>query len=158
MYNREKAIEYAYTWWNKRNPKFYNFDELGGDCTNFVSQCLYYGGINMNYTHLGWFYKSLNYRSPSWTGVDEFYSFSMNNNYGLGVKCAVSNLKDIKMGDIVQLQLNNENEFQHTALITKIINEDNKKNVFITCHSYDAKDKSISSYNYKNIRFLKILN
>ena len=158
MYIREKAIEYAYTWWNKRNPEFYNFDELGGDCTNFVSQCLFYGGISMNYASLGWFYKSLNYRSPSWTGVDEFYNFSTNNKSGFGVKCELCNLNDIKIGDIVQLQLNNENEFHHTALITKILGDVNLQNILVACHSSNAKDKPLSSYNCKQIRFLKVLN
>ena len=158
MYSRQKAIEYAYTWWNKRNPNFFNFDELGGDCTNFVSQCLFYGGIKMNYTNLGWFYKSLNYRSPSWTGVDEFFNFSVNNKSDFGVRCLLCNFNEVEIGDIVQLQLNNENEFHHTALITKIEGEINHQNIFITCHSYDAKDKSLISYNYKQIRFLKVLN
>ena len=58
MYSRQKAIEYAYEFWNKRNPKFYNFDSLGGDCTNFVSQCVIYGGIKMDYSNNGWYYIS----------------------------------------------------------------------------------------------------
>ena len=54
-YNRQKAIEYANKWAFKRNPKYYNFDSLGGDCTNFVSQCIYVGSNKMNYTKLyGW--------------------------------------------------------------------------------------------------------
>ncbi len=40
-YNRENAVEYAKIWAYKRNPKYYNFDPVGGDCTSFVSQCLY---------------------------------------------------------------------------------------------------------------------
>ena len=27
-------------WATRRNPKYYNFDKLGGDCTNFISQCI----------------------------------------------------------------------------------------------------------------------
>ena len=49
-YNREKAIEYAHRWAFFRNPNFTNFDEMGGDCTNFVSQCLLAGGAMMNTT------------------------------------------------------------------------------------------------------------
>ena len=40
-YNRENAVEYAKIWAYKRNPKYYNFDSVGGDCTSFVSQCLF---------------------------------------------------------------------------------------------------------------------
>jgi len=33
-YNRVKAVEYAHKWAFGRNPKYFNFDKLGGDCTN----------------------------------------------------------------------------------------------------------------------------
>ncbi|MDE7439525.1 MAG: amidase domain-containing protein, partial [Clostridia bacterium] len=42
-YNRELAYEYAKKWAFKRNPEFYNFNNIGGDCTNFASQCIYAG-------------------------------------------------------------------------------------------------------------------
>ena len=47
-YNREQACEYAKKWAYKRNPKYYNFDAVGGDCTSFVSQCIYAGIKEMN--------------------------------------------------------------------------------------------------------------
>ena len=54
-YNREKAVEYAIKWAYKRNPKYYNFDSVGGDCTSFISQCIYAGSGIMNYKkHIGW--------------------------------------------------------------------------------------------------------
>ena len=49
-YDRQAAVDYAHRWAYHRNPNFYNFDELGGDCTNFASQCLYAGTGVMNYT------------------------------------------------------------------------------------------------------------
>ena len=49
MYNRQKVYEYAKKWAYGRNPKYYNFDPVGGDCTNFVSQCIYSGCGQMNY-------------------------------------------------------------------------------------------------------------
>ena len=49
-YDREAAVRYAHRWAYGRNPRFYNFDELGGDCTNFASQYLYAGTGIMNYT------------------------------------------------------------------------------------------------------------
>ena len=42
-YDRSAAVTYAHRWAFGRNPRYYNFDELGGDCTNFASQCLYAG-------------------------------------------------------------------------------------------------------------------
>ena len=43
-YSSKKAIEYAKKWWNGKNPN-YKFND-GGDCANFVSQCLYAGGYS----------------------------------------------------------------------------------------------------------------
>ena len=40
-YSSKKAIEYAKKWWYINNPD-YKFND-GGDCANFVSQCLYAG-------------------------------------------------------------------------------------------------------------------
>lgn len=51
-YNREKALEYAKKWAYKRNPKYYNFDLVGGDCTSFASQCIFAGSNIMNYNSL----------------------------------------------------------------------------------------------------------
>ena len=40
-YDRKAAVEYADYWAYRRNPKYYAFDDIGGDCTNFVSQCIF---------------------------------------------------------------------------------------------------------------------
>ena len=79
-YDRTSAYEYAKKWAFGRNPAFYDFSRIGGDCTNFASQCIYAGAGIMNYTPtFGWFYKSANDRTPSWTGVEYLYNFLVNN-------------------------------------------------------------------------------
>ena len=60
-YNRANAVAYAKKWAYGRNPKYYDFSDLGGDCTNFASQCIYAGSGVMNYTPTyGWYYISVN--------------------------------------------------------------------------------------------------
>ena len=157
MYSRKNAIDYAYYWWDKRNPAFYDFDDLGGDCTNFVSQCLYFGGIGMSYFSPGWFYDALDFRSPSWTGVEEFYTFSTQNNNLVGVRAKNVDISKMEVGDVVQISQNG-NRFHHSMIITKILGEKSLENIFITCHTNNAKDRSLASYYFDNIRFLKILN
>ena len=70
-YDRYSAVEYALKWAYSRNPRFFDFEDIGGDCTNFVSQCLYAGCGIMNYSGFenGWYYINANDRSASWTGV-----------------------------------------------------------------------------------------
>ena len=45
-YNPDKAIEYADRWATSRNPEYRQYP--GVDCCNFVSQCLYAGGMPKN--------------------------------------------------------------------------------------------------------------
>ncbi|MFR1837392.1 MAG: amidase domain-containing protein, partial [Turicibacter sanguinis] len=44
-YNRQKAIDYARKWALGRNPLYHDYENYGGDCTNFISQCLHAGEI-----------------------------------------------------------------------------------------------------------------
>ena len=54
-YDRGATTAYARRWALGRNPAYYDFTELGGDCTNFVSQCLFAGSGVMNLTPVtGW--------------------------------------------------------------------------------------------------------
>lgn len=48
-YSRLNARDYALQWWGPNdsdyNPAYSNYNGRGGDCANFVSQCLYTGGV-----------------------------------------------------------------------------------------------------------------
>lgn len=48
-YDRIKARDYAYKWWgpteSNYNPDYTNWNSGGGDCANFVSQCIFAGGV-----------------------------------------------------------------------------------------------------------------
>ena len=102
-YNRENAVKYAKKWANGRNPLFYNFTGIGGDCTNFVSQCIYAGSCKMNYTPtFGWYYASPNNRAPAWSGVPYLYNFIVNN-AGAGPFAAETGADGLLPGDFVQL-------------------------------------------------------
>lgn len=148
-YNRQKAIEYAKNWAFKRNPIYYNFDSVGGDCTNFISQCLYAGSGIMNYKKLyGWYYNNANDKSPSWTGVEFLYNFLINNN-GIGPIGEISN--EIEIGDVVQLSFDGI-KFSHSLIVVEI----KQSNVFTASHTLDSYERNINSYLYKKIRFIHI--
>jgi len=46
-YNRSAAVSYALKYWDTFNSAYPNWTSSGGDCANFVSQCLYAGGEKM---------------------------------------------------------------------------------------------------------------
>ena len=61
VYRRDLAVEYATVWSFGRNPIYYDFENLGGDCTNFVSQCIFAGCGVMNYMPVyGWYFIDIN--------------------------------------------------------------------------------------------------
>ena len=149
-YNREEAVAYARKWAFGRNPEYYDFSELGGDCTNFVSQCLYAGCGVMNYTPtFGWYYNSPDSRAPAWTGVNELYRFLVNNR-SAGPYAEEVSASEVMPGDLVQLGDRNGG-FYHTPIIISTSPE-----ILVAAHSYDALDRPLSSYFAFTYRFLHI--
>lgn len=152
IYNREAVVNYAKNWAFKRNPKYLDFDKLGGDCTNFASQCIYAGCNVMNYTPvLGWYYNSASDRTASWTGVEYLYKFLINN-IGIGPRGTNTTYNNLQIGDIIQIG-NNNNDFYHTPVVVKVTNSE----IFVAAHTYNAYMRNLSSYNYNSIRFIHIL-
>ncbi len=47
-YLRQAAYGYAFQWYNSRNSHYNDYTGGGGDCANFVSQCLIAGGITLH--------------------------------------------------------------------------------------------------------------
>ena len=153
-YNRKKAVEYATKWAYKRNPKYYNFDSVGGDCTSFISQCVYAGAGTMNYKkHIGWYYNSQSDRTASWSGVEFLYNF-LTQNKGTGPRGARTDISGLQIGDIIQLKLL-ESRFSHSLLIV-----DKKGNtlndIYIATHTEDSYYRKVSTYHFQDIRFIHI--
>jgi len=155
-YDRLKAVAYARRWALGRNPKYADFQNMGGDCTNFASQVLHAGGCPMNYSKNGWYYNSLNDRAPAWTSVELLYRF-LTTNKGRGPVAREVNIKDIKIGDLVQLQFGHDKVFDHTPIIIDIKFPKTIDNILIAAHTIDRIDYPLSSYNVVKMRFLHVL-
>lgn len=152
-YNRQAAVEYARKWALLRNPRYYNFTGIGGDCANFASQSLYAGAGRMNYKPLyGWYYNNLNDRTPSWSGVKYLYNFLVENQ-GAGPYAVEQGIVDLQPGDIIQLATYLP-EFHHTLVVTET--DGSYNNTLVCAHSYDSLDRPLSSYEIRKIRFLHI--
>ena len=103
-YNRTAAVQYARRWAYGRNPAFYDYEHIGGDCTNFASQCVYAGSGVMNYTKdLGWYYINANNKAPAWTGVAYFYNFMTRTAESVGPVAQAASIEQLLPGDVVQL-------------------------------------------------------
>lgn len=156
-YDRRAAVEYARKWAFKRNPDYYNFDKLGGDCTNFASQCVYAGSGVMNYTPtFGWYYISADKRTASWTGVEYFYNFLTGNKEGIGDGAGPfaeqTTADKIEVGDIIQLGRAN-GDFYHSPVVVGF----SGGQPLIAAHTFDAYGRPLNSYTFEKIRYIHIL-
>ncbi|HHX72624.1 MAG TPA: amidase domain-containing protein [Clostridiales bacterium] len=162
-YRRQDAVAYALQWALSYNPAYYNFSNLGGDCTNFISQCVFAGAGVMNFTpNTGWYFLSLNNRAPAWTGVEEFYRF-MTTNRGAGPFAEAVPLYKVEPGDVFQLNFNRP-RFGHSLLVCEIIGgsfsspaEFNPSRVLISTHTDNARLRPLSSYYWHDIRLVHFL-
>lgn len=134
---RSNMVSYATTNCDKNSPSsgnsskapYYDFSDIqyAYDCTNFMSHCLLAGGASEN--HNNWYYDGIavSQRSSSWSGVNEFHSFIVNNT-GTGPKAEARSLTyscppqyiNWESGDIVQIQEAEYNYpgFGHSTMIT----------------------------------------
>ncbi len=149
-YNRQAAVAYAQTWALHRNPNYYNFENIGGDCTNFASQCIYAGAGIMNYTPVtGWFYRTSSDRTAAWTGVEYLYRFLINN-HSAGPYGHVVSERQAQPGDIVQLGTA-QGKFYHSPVIIATT-----PTILVAAHTFDALDRPLSTYQYALSRVIHI--
>lgn len=147
-YNRERAVEYARRWALDRNPLFVDFTEIGGNCTNFVSQAVLAGSCTMNYTpDFGWYYVSEEDRAPAWSGVEYFFDFLTGaplfreQNGGVGPFATVVEREAVMPGDVIQYA-NAAGDWYHTVIVTGFDGEE----ILVSAQSNDALDRPVSSY------------
>ena len=151
-YVRENAVAYARKYAFSQNPLFSSFAGIGGNCTNFVSQAIYAGSCEMNYTTtFGWYYISLNERSPSWTGVNYFYDFIIGNQ-GVGPYGREATLDELEIGDVIQLAKEGEG-YYHTLLVVGFENND----TLVAAQTDNAYGRPLSTYTNDYARYIKIL-
>ncbi len=151
IYNREGAYNWAYTYWDNYSTAFVNLgDEKweGGDCTNFVSQCLRAGGANNseNGTYQ-WYYKSSGTSdtkndSYSWTwSTARGLNYILHGNYKsreFGPKATEMVINGdseynsvigqyVEIGDIIQYQWKSNMNITHSAIIVGILFNSSKE-------------------------------
>lgn len=154
-YDRDSAVAYAHKWAYGRNPQYYSFDAVGGDCTNFTSQVLYTGSGIMNpKPTFGWYYYSVNNRAPAWTGVEFLYRFLVNN-VGVGPVAVEADISQMEPGDIVQLTFNGV-VYQHSPVIVSVGTPASTSNILVAAHTLDADDRPLDTYSYVRARYLHI--
>ena len=162
-YDRQSAANYAmqYALVPNKKYKFYEFvNGNGGDCTNFVSQCLRAGGAQMDYNNLRpWWYDGRGNASICWAVANSLFWYlktnqTLNRNVIKGFE--VEDLSKLEIGDLVFYE-NFVNSIFHGAIITSFIEDSGSLQPRISQHSYNQIDETYKkNYDYKKAHFLKI--
>jgi hypothetical protein len=172
-YDREAALAYAMKWVDPvevvRNDSLYGvYDSYGGNCNNFISQCLVAGDIPMDiegdlYEQWKWYGENIDAyeeeygRSPSFTGVNEFYSYASDNT-GFGLVAVVDdNLYSGQAGDI--LQYGYDENWMHSVIASEVVEDDdgNIIDYLINSNTTDRINYPASAYGYAQMRIIKIV-
>lgn len=134
-YDRIAAVRYAFKHWNNPNPDYGNFDEvgIGGDCANFVSQCLQAGGWPLDYRESArneeWWYRRVgsdefdadedDWWSCSWTIADlNFRYMRANGGQGLNLLRNPRLARTLRLGDTIYYDWEGDGVLNHSAIVT----------------------------------------
>ncbi|WP_207670930.1 amidase domain-containing protein [Caloramator sp. E03] len=170
LYSRFDAVRYAYTYGITPNPKYRYFQghaDGGGDCTNFISQCLKAGGAPMDYSGTwAWWYNNKSTDnlyddswSVTWSVANSLY-WCLKSRYQLklpGLKALeVQDLDLLELGDIIQYE-NFRGFIYHSAIITAFTYNGGIRIPLITQHTFDAINTSYIKPAAKRMHFMKII-
>ncbi len=149
-YNRDKVYNWAHSHWNNYSKEYLNFGDekwKGGDCTNFVSQCLRAGGAaNDRSGDFQWYYDktgtaATSHDTYSWTwstsrGLNNILIGNYKNNeFGpkatqkviMGDDQFDSSIGEyVVPGDLIQYHWKNKSAITHAAVIVGMIYNSSK--------------------------------
>lgn len=169
-YSRYNAAAYAVSHALDPNPAYRYFDlhgDGGGDCSNFISQCLRAGGAPMAYgSKRPWWYDdngtfdvSDDRWSVSWAVAHSLYwTLKVRGKLNLpGIKgMEVPYIDMLELGDIIQYE-NHKGLIYHSAIITDFTLERGVRVPLISQHTYNMLNISHIKPAASRMHFMKIM-
>ena len=165
-YNPVHGVSYAVDTANTGtfNSLFYDYSACGGDCTNFVSQCVSYGFHNggVRSSPSSYYYSPSQWRpaftcypattpmwsmTNSWVGVPEFWSFAVSNQTYQGRRFWFAAQSNPESGCVIQFY--NGSSWHHSAII--YLDGTIWK---VAEHSPNHSAMPLSSISYSAVRYL----
>ncbi len=175
LLDRQKIVDYAHKYAKKYNPA-YRVPETGSDCTNFVSQCLYAGGLSMQpssyrgtnpgitTTTEEWYYYNVPSAaadapygkavgvSTSWIRVEDLYTYLAPHFEVFTSSNTKKVAQNLQEGYVIQGGPA-MGRYEHSSIVTV------KNGKFCyTAHTNDRKDRAMKHYYnaYDKFRVLKV--
>lgn len=162
-YNRDKALEYALKWVNKRNPDWIKFDS---NCQNYASQVVNIGGVPMDTygeAEVQWKLYSSSYNANetatglvySWTYVPSFREYAKNNTgYGMCADVDV-NLYYAEAGDVIHVGTTGPTRHA-LVVIGTYVKDNNVVDILVNSNTVDLENYPMSAYVYPYTSLIKI--
>ena len=164
-YNRCLAVGYAHNWAKGRNKNYYSYSDRGGDCANYVSQCLFEGGIPMseqwysyrtNHHDILGILEALNHNwaydydnSLAWRSASDLYNY-LSDNYSTGM-VEVTNDSDlellirnnnIRIGDTMFFDADADGIPNHATIISMVLDNE----IGYSAHTESRSDEPIGTF------------
>ncbi|MFZ6031009.1 MAG: amidase domain-containing protein [Chloroflexota bacterium] len=169
-YDRRGAVAYAHRWSiapRPYNAAYTDFTDLGGDCTNFVSQAIFEGGgIEMIFGGVhgigtaGWYYEDINDRAIAWTWVDGLYNFIVHEHVFWGNRFIgyETDGRHALAGDILQFNWGSDTVWDHSVLTVSSSEADPEDPMHLVAgHSPDVDHYPYTTMVYSpDFRFIHI--
>lgn len=167
-YDRQNAINYALSYAITANPSYRYFPihgDGGGDCSNFISQCLKAGGAPFSHDSIPWWYNNNGTSnvmddswSVSWAVAHSLYwtlkTRDERNVKGLKAR-EVESMDMLDLGDIIHYE-NFKGIIYHSAIITAFTNDEGRRFPLITQHTFNAKNISYFKPAATKTHFMKV--
>ena len=138
--NYTNMVNYAFAHWGGAGAPYNGAYRSWGseDCTNFISQALRAGGWQdangLWFDNGSWWYNSLN-QTHTWINAQAWSMFAPSRTNSLG------NVWDLRYADVLQMDFSKDGTKDHTMLVTAW----NSSQIYLTYHSIDTKNRSLSS-------------
>jgi hypothetical protein len=139
-YNRDSAAWYGWYYALTPNPDFRYFEE---DCTNFISQAVWYGNWPWvgwwpnKYSTSVWWYSFYDWQGQSWTWTSAQYWWWFTHDRPRGY--LTDNFCNLQKGDIVQADWNQDGHVDHSMIVTYKDGCD----VRVSYHTNNTRNRSI---------------
>jgi hypothetical protein len=149
-YDYSDMAKYAEKHWKNYNSSYRKFNDVGGDCTNFISQALRAGGWKNDTgwykSYKNWWYNSSN-QTTSWVNVNYWASFALHSDRAYNL----DNVYKLGIGDILQMDFTGNRSKDHSMITTY-----RSGGVpYLTYHSTNTYRKSVRSIvaQYPNAKY-----
>jgi len=139
QYDRAAVYDYTSIWWNDRNPLYFDYSDYGGDCANFVSQCIIAGGINLLEGTDGNGFGVDNYGTMPFC---DYLNLNLRNYQDTTVTYVVEGSAyvpdEVTIGDVVIFGEDNADNWEHAMVVIS----DNGNDVGLAGHSSNVWGRS----------------